>query len=85
MPWQPLTPGALEATASIPGIDPNLVWADATGFVDFIRCINGERPALPTLVPVIIELKPQAGALDALRGEGLLVAVPFHDLSKQAG
>ena len=81
MPWQPLTPGALEASASIPGIDPNLVWADATGFVDFIRCIDGKRPALPTLVPVVLELKPQAGAL--MRCAERALGSP--DLSKHAG
>src|SRR5262245_38464213 len=72
MPWQTLTPGALNATASLPGIDPNLVWADATGFIDFVRGADGERCGPPALVPVIIELKARPGALEALRTEVLL-------------
>ena len=72
MPWQTLTAGALNATASVPGIDPNLVWADATGFIDFIRPVNDELPGPPPLVPVIIELRSQTGALETLRKEVLL-------------
>jgi hypothetical protein len=48
----PLRPGALGARASRAGIDPALVWADATAFADFRR--PGEP--MPAALPVVAEL-----------------------------
>lgn len=53
MTWQDLREGAFGASASVPGIDSNLVWADASGFADFRRP-SDERPEL---VPVIVALR----------------------------
>jgi Subtilase family len=65
MAWQNLSPGAFGAHADVVGIDPNLVWADATRFADFLR--PGERR--PQLIPVIVELKDQKDALARLERE----------------
>lgn len=53
MAWEPLPPGRFGARADHPGVDANLVWADATDLRDF------RRPVDPLLdrIPVIVELK----------------------------
>jgi hypothetical protein len=51
MKCAPLRPGALGASASRPGVDPALVWADATAFADFRR----PGAPLPTALPVVAE------------------------------
>lgn len=53
MNWDALTPGQIGASAAMPGIDVNLVWADTSDFRDFLRP-GQPRPAL---IPVIVELK----------------------------
>jgi hypothetical protein len=52
MIWEELTEGSCGASAGIAGVDPNLVWADASGFSDF-----GPAGAPPELLPVLVELK----------------------------
>lgn len=69
MKWQRLQVGSFGAHAKRPGVDPCLVWADATGFADF-----GADPQRPfTEIPVLIELKPSSATwpdpLQALRLE----------------
>ena len=59
MTWNQLPPGRLHAAADLPGIDANLVWADASGWRDFLR--PAERAK--TLIPVIVEL--EAGSASA--------------------
>lgn len=53
MTWDKLLPGRFGARADAAGVDPNLVWADATEFADFMRA--GEE--CPHGVPVIVELR----------------------------
>lgn len=53
MTWDKLLPGHFGARADAAGVDPNLVWADANGFADFLR--PGE--ARPVSIPVIVELR----------------------------
>lgn len=60
MSWNRLPTGPLGAAANLPGIDAQLVWADASGWRDFLR--PGQK-ALER-IPVIVEIEP-AGA-DAL-------------------
>jgi hypothetical protein len=59
MTWNQLPAGRLHAAADLPGIDANLVWADASGWRDFLR--PAERAK--TLIPVIVEL--EAGSASA--------------------
>ena len=54
MTWNELPAGPLGAAASLPGIDANLVWADASGWRDFLRA--GQRAK--KLIPVIAEIEP---------------------------
>lgn len=60
MAWTPLPKGNFGATAKILGVDANFVWADRSGFRDFLR--PGEMA--PRAVPVLIELVP--GGKDGL-------------------
>ena len=59
MTWNQLPPGRLRAAPDLPGIDANLVWADASGWRDFLR--PAERAK--TLIPVIVEI--EAGSASA--------------------
>lgn len=52
MDWQALTTGRFGASASVLGIDPQLVWADATDFRDYRR--HGDDPI--GAIPVLVEL-----------------------------
>lgn len=52
--WNPLKPGPFGAKADQPGVDPCLVWADATGFADHGAQHHGPYGR----VPVLIELQP---------------------------
>lgn len=54
MTWNRLPPGRLRAAADLPGIDANLVWADASGWRDFLRPAEKAKP----LIPVIVEIEP---------------------------
>ena len=54
MTWTILAAGPLGAAARLPGIDANLVWADASGWRDFLR--PGQEPG--ELIPVIAEIDP---------------------------
>lgn len=56
MEWKDLQTGAFGASASIPGVDASLVWADASEFVDFRRPLEPR----PELIPVIVELRKSA-------------------------
>jgi len=69
MPWQTVRDEDLDlgASASLEGIDANLVWADATRFVDLMR--GGEAPRRPDLVPAIIELHDGPDAAHRLNEE----------------
>ena len=51
MRYRPLRPGTIGARADIPGIDPALVWADATQFRDYVR----EGDPAPAEFPIIQE------------------------------
>ena len=64
MTWEDLAAGDFGARADIAGVDPNLVWADATAFADFLR--SGQQS--PTFIPVIVALKKDSHnqAVDAL-------------------
>ena len=53
MPWADLPPGAFGIAATASGADANLVWADASGFRDFMRS-GDTRPAD---IPVLVEVK----------------------------
>ena len=53
MPWADLPPGAFGIAATASGADANLVWADASGFRDFMR--SGDTP--PIGIPVLVEVK----------------------------
>jgi hypothetical protein len=71
----PLAAGPLQASAGRPGIDPALVWADATDFRDFRR--PGEPS--PQIIPVVVEWAgpdglelPCTALLDAGALRGLL-------------
>lgn len=59
MTWNQLPPGRLRAAADLPGIDANLVWADASGWRDFLRPAEKAK----TLIPVIVEI--EAGSAGA--------------------
>jgi hypothetical protein len=54
MTWNELHAGPLGAAANLPGIDANLVWADASGWRDFLR----PGQAAKKLIPVIAEIEP---------------------------
>ena len=56
--WRPLQAGRFGADAAVRGVDAMLVWADASGFVDFVPTA---APA-PELIPVLVELKAHGDA-----------------------
>ena len=64
MKWEDLRADEFGARADAPGVDPNLVFADATRFVQFVRIEDDP----PKSIPVIVELKKAArgGSDDAL-------------------
>lgn len=72
MNWEDLPVGEFGAHANLVGVDPNLVWADATRFADFLR--PGQRR--PTWVPVIVALKK-----DSHNEAGDALARLHHELS----
>lgn len=53
MAWSPLPQGLCGASATTAGVDANLVWADGSGFSDFLR----EGLPLPPRLPVIVRMK----------------------------
>jgi hypothetical protein len=53
MQWQELPPGSFNPDRGRAGVDPLFVWADGTGFRDFLR---HDEKAPPEKVPVLCEL-----------------------------
>jgi hypothetical protein len=88
---EPLAMGPLQASARRPGIDPALVWADATDFRDFRRPDQPRPQALPVVaewagpggleVPVTAVL--EAGALRGLLRADSAPARRLHRLELQ--
>lgn len=72
MTWEDLAAGDLGARVDMAAVDPNLVWADATAFADFLRP-GQQRPAF---VPVIVALKK-----DSHNQAGDALARLSHELS----
>jgi hypothetical protein len=68
--WKPLPSGPLGAVASIPGIDAALVWADASGWRDFIRPDEGP----PEIISIVGEVA--SGGLAALKARLNGAAIP---------